>query len=197
MIHVRPLPFVWPYSIVYWAVFTWAFLPEFRIVGRARRQQTATDSKSLQVILAVGSLSFFVAYPLAFVPALQFPGTHRVTVFAVGIVTMIAGALLRRHCWRLLGASFTGDVRVREDQAIVGIGAYRFLRHPSYTAGVLLNTGIGIALGSWAAALLLAVTSIAAYVYRMNVEEHALLSVVGQPYREFMSTRKRLIPFIY
>ena len=44
---------------------------------------------------------------------------------------------------------------------------------------------------------LLAVTSIAAYVYRMNVEEHALLSVVGQPYREFMSTRKRLIPFIY
>ena len=194
---MRPLPFVWPYAAIYWAVFIWAFLPEFGIVSRARRQQTATDSKSLQVILAVGSLSFFVAYPIAFVPALQFTAAPRVLVFALGIGTMIAGALLRRHCWRLLGASFTGDVRVREDQAIVGVGAYRFLRHPSYTAGVLLNTGIGIALGSWAAALLLAVTSIAAYVYRMNVEEHALLNVIGQPYRDFMSTRKRLIPFVY
>jgi protein-S-isoprenylcysteine O-methyltransferase Ste14 len=120
-----------------------------------------------------------------------------VPVFAVSIGTIVAGALLRRHRWRLLGESFTGDVRVREDQAIVSGGAYRFLRHPSYTAGVLLNTGTGLALGSWAAALLLAVTSIAAYVYRMNVEEHALLSVIGQPYRDFMSTRKRLIPFIY
>ena len=197
MIPVRPLPFVWPYAAVYWAVLVWAFLPEFRIVGRARRQQTTTDSKSLQVILAVGSSSFFAAYPMAFVPALQFTVAHRVLVFAVGIGTIVAGALLRRHCWRLLGESFTGDVRVREDQAVVSTGAYRFLRHPSYTAGVLLNTGVGIALGSWAATLLLAVTSVAAYVYRMNVEEHALLSVIGQPYRDFMSTRKRLIPFIY
>ena len=88
-------------------------------------------------------------------------------------------------------------MRVREDQVVVSAGAYRFLRHPSYTAGVLLNAGIGIALGSWAAALLLTVTSVAAYVYRMNVEERALASVIGQPYRDFMSTRKRLIPFIY
>lgn len=197
MIPLRPLPFVWPYAATYWAVFLWAFRPEFRIVRRAQRQQTATDSKSLQVILAVGALSFLAAYPLAFVPALQFPAVHRVPVFAVGIATMIAGALLRRHCWRLLGESFTGDVRVGADQTVVSAGAYRFLRHPSYSAGVMLNVGIGIALGSWGAALLLAVTSIAAYVYRMNVEEHALLSVIGQPYRDFMSTRERLIPFIY
>jgi len=194
---MRPLPFVWPYAVVYWTVFLWAFIPEFRIVGRARRDQTAADSKSLQVILAVGSLSFFAAYPMAFMPALQFPTAHRVVVFAIGMVTVVAGGLLRRHCWAQLGESFTGDVRVRENQAIVSTGAYRFLRHPSYTAGVLLNTGIGIALGSWAAALLLAVTSIAAYVYRMNVEERALVGAIGQPYRDFMTTRRRLIPFIY
>jgi len=41
------------------------------------------------------------------------------------------------------------------------------------------------------------VTAFDAYVYRMNVEEHALLTVIGQPYRDFMSSRKRLIPFIY
>jgi protein-S-isoprenylcysteine O-methyltransferase Ste14 len=31
----------------------------------------------------------------------------------------------------------------------------------------------------------------------MTVEERALLAVVGEPYREFMRTRRRLIPFIY
>src|SRR5438034_7500267 len=45
--------------------------------------------------------------------------------------------LLRRHCFRLLGASFTGDVRARADQAIVTTGAYALVRHPSYSAGIL------------------------------------------------------------
>ena len=128
-------------AAIYLAVFLWAFLPEFRIVGRARRQQTTTDSKSLQVILAVGSPSFFAAYPMAYVPALQFPTVHRVLVFGVGIAIIVAGALLRRHYWRLLGESFTGDVRVRADQPVVGAGAYRLLRHASYTAGVLVASG--------------------------------------------------------
>jgi protein-S-isoprenylcysteine O-methyltransferase Ste14 len=61
----------------------------------------------------------------------------------------------------------------------------------------MLNTGVGFALGSWASAALLAGASIAVYVYRMNVEERTLLAVIGEPYRQFMRTRKRLIPFIY
>jgi protein-S-isoprenylcysteine O-methyltransferase Ste14 len=52
-------------------------------------------------------------------------------------------------------------------------------------------------LGSWAAALLMAAASFAVYVYRIAVEERALVAAIGEPYREFMATRKRLIPFIY
>jgi protein-S-isoprenylcysteine O-methyltransferase Ste14 len=97
----------------------------------------------------------------------------------------------------MLGTSFTGDVRARPDQEVVSRGAYRVLRHPSYTAGIMLNAGIGIALGSWASAALYTVASVAVYVYRMNVEERVLLAVIGEPYREFMATRKRLVPFVY
>ena len=71
------------------------------------------------------------------------------------------------------------------------------LRRPSYTAGVLMNAGIGLGLGSWGSATLLVVASVAVYSYRMAVEERALLSAVGEPYRECMRTRKRLIPFLY
>jgi protein-S-isoprenylcysteine O-methyltransferase Ste14 len=97
----------------------------------------------------------------------------------------------------MLGTSFTGDVRAREDQEVVVRGAYRFLRHPAYTAGIILNAAVGVAMGSWASASLLAIASFLVYMYRISVEERALLSAIGEPYRQFMMTRKRLIPFIY
>jgi protein-S-isoprenylcysteine O-methyltransferase Ste14 len=194
---VTPLPYVWPYALLFWVVFLWAFVPEFGIMRRARRAQGPSDSKSLQVIIAGQSLAFFVSFPLAWVPALQLMPAHRVAVFVGGVVAIVVGALLRRHCWRMLGASFTGDVQARADQSVVERGAYRLLRHPSYTAGILLNAGVGIALGCWVSAVLLTIASTAVYLYRMRVEECALLDMIGEPYARFMSTRKRLIPFVY
>jgi protein-S-isoprenylcysteine O-methyltransferase Ste14 len=193
---MTPLPFVWPYALLFWAAFVWAYGPEFGITRRARRAAGAEDARSLQVILFAQGIASIVAFPLAWVPALQFP-RHRVVIFAAGVAVLISGSLLRRHCWRMLGSSFTGDVRTSADQQIVTSGAYAILRHPSYTAGILLNAGVGIALGSWASAGLLAIASFAAYTYRIAVEEQALLAAIGEPYRQFMTTRKRLIPFIY
>jgi protein-S-isoprenylcysteine O-methyltransferase Ste14 len=60
-----------------------------------------------------------------------------------------------------------------------------------------MNTGIGLALGSWASTAVLALAAFGVYSYRIAVEERTLLAVVGEPYREFMRTRRRLIPFIY
>jgi protein-S-isoprenylcysteine O-methyltransferase Ste14 len=194
---MRPLPYVWPYALAFGSVFVWAYWPEFRILRGATRQQGASDAKSLQVIMVGQSIAFFAAFPIAWVPALQFGPAHRVAVFWLGVAMIVAGSLLRRHCFRMLGASFTGDVRAHAGQEVVSRGAYRLVRHPSYTAGIALNTGVGLALGSWMSALLVGVASTAVYVYRMSVEERTLLAVIGEPYRQFMATRKRLIPFIY
>ena len=194
---MKPLVFVWPYALLFWVVFFWAYWPEYAIVRRAQRTQAASDAKSLQVILLGQSVAFVASFPLGWISALQFAPAHRVAAFYAGVVAIVAGSLLRRHCWRMLGSSFTGDVRARADQEVVNRGAYRILRHPSYTAGIMLNTGVGIALGSWASAALLAVSSVLVYMYRIVVEERALLAVIGEPYRQFMNTRKRLIPFVY
>jgi len=195
-----PLPFVYPYAIPFWAIFVWAFWPEFGILRRARtsvRAGESLDAGSCRVIMLGMQMACLVAFPLAWVQALRFPQSWDIAVFASGLALLAAGSLLRRHCWRMLGASFTGDVQARADQRIVGEGAYRLLRHPSYTAGILMNAGIAVALGSWASAALLVVVSFAVYGYRIQVEERALSSIVGEPYREFMRTRKRLIPYVY
>ena len=194
---MTPLPFVWPYAVAFWIADVWAFWPEFGIVRRARRSNTATDSKSTQVILLGTSVAYIGAFPLAWLHGFRISAAHQVEVFWFGVALLVSGSLLRRHCWRMLGESFTGDVRVRPDQVVVSRGAYAVLRHPSYTGGILLNTGIGVALGNWASAALLAVASIVVYGYRLVVEERALLAAIGAPYQEFMNTRKRLIPFIY
>ncbi len=57
--------------------------------------------------------------------------------------------------------------------------------------------GMGLALGNWASLLVLSVATVVVYHYRLMVEERALEATLGEPYRAFMRTRKRLIPFIY
>jgi protein-S-isoprenylcysteine O-methyltransferase Ste14 len=197
---VRPLPFVWPYWAVFWAAFVWAFWPEMRIVRIAQKSAKAAGSRdagSCRVITLGMSAASAIAFPLAWWPPLRFPRFLELTAFVIGTATLVGGSLLRRHCFRVLGASFTGDVRARADQRIVQTGAYALLRHPSYTAGILMNAGLGLALGSWGSTLVLAASSFIVYMYRIEVEERTLLAVVGEPYREFMRTRWRLIPFIF
>lgn len=197
---IRPLAFVFPWAVLFWAAFVWAFWPEFRIVREAQKsvkQGGSKDAGSCRAIVMGMNVAFLAAFPLAWVRTLHLSAGPERIAFAAGTLLLIGGSLLRRHCWRTLGASFTGDVRAHAGQRIVTAGAYRFLRHPSYTAGIGMTTGVGIALGSWASALLLGVASFVVYGYRISVEERALLEEVGEPYREFMRTRWRVIPFVY
>ena len=197
---MRPLLYVWPYALVFWSVFVWAFIPEFGIVVRARRSVRlphSPDAGSCQVLTVGMWIAFTVAFPLAWVRPLQFGPPARVPVLLVGTLVLALGSLLRRHCWRMLGPLFTGDVRVDARQQVVSRGAYAYVRHPSYTAGILMYAGTGLALGNWGSTLVLVVVSLAVYSYRMTVEERALLAAIGEPYREFMQTRKRLVPYVY
>ncbi len=82
---MTPMPYAWPHTLVFWAVFVWAFLPEVGIVRRARRRDNATDAKSLQVIAFGTWAAYFTAFPIAWVPILQFPAEHRVAIFYLGI----------------------------------------------------------------------------------------------------------------
>ena len=196
---MRPLPFVWPYALVFWAIYLWAFAPEWKVVMggvEGARQTGSKDSGSMRVLLGGMWIALMIAFALSFVRAWAFPNRLQLPLFAVGISLILLGSLLRRYCFRTLGDYFTGDVRARSDQPVINSGPYRLVRHPSYTAGIMMFTGIGLALGSWLSAALLAVSSIATYTYRVTIEERALLETIGEPYAAFMKERKRFIPYI-
>jgi protein-S-isoprenylcysteine O-methyltransferase Ste14 len=196
---MRPLVFVLPHAIVFWAAWIWSFIPEFRIVNTARKEakkEGSKDAGSIGVIFAVQPIALLLAFVATWLPAMRFPPGSRIIAFYLGVATLVAGALLRRACWRALGEYFTGDVKARADQPVIQTGPYKWVRHPSYTGAMLMFVGIGVALTNWLSVALLLTGAIVAYGYRVKVEERALLSEIGEPYAEYMRAHKRFIPFV-
>jgi protein-S-isoprenylcysteine O-methyltransferase Ste14 len=192
---MRLLVFTWPYALIFWVAFAWAFVPE-QAVLRNEGWTTPQDANSKRVLILSQMIGMVAAFAIALTAplgALPYP----MVFFWFGIAALIAGRLLRRHCHRMLGSSFTGAVIVTTDHAVVEKGAYRYVRHPSYTAAVILFLGIGLALANWISIATLIVLVSIAFLYRVHVEERALVSAIGDPYRNYIQRTKRFIPFLF
>jgi len=76
-------------------------------------------------------------------------------------------------------------------------GPYRLVRHPSYTGPILVFVGIGLVLGTWVGLLLSIVLPVAAYVWRISVEERMLVAGLGSTYERYRERTWRLVPGIW
>jgi len=194
---MKPTAFTSPYAWIFWAVFLLAYVPEFKLIARSRPAPGATaDRGSMQLIMLAGWIGMMGAFIVAGIPAFVIARGQRI-LFAAGLVLLLSGSLLRRHCWQMLGKHFTGDVRAAEDQPVIEDGVYRWVRHPSYTGGMLMYLGTGLALTNWLSIVIIATAGGLAYFYRVRVEERALQTALGGRYQEYMRRTKRFIPFIF
>jgi protein-S-isoprenylcysteine O-methyltransferase Ste14 len=82
------------------------------------------------------------------------------------VLTLISGGLLRHHCFRVLGTFFTGAVTIQADHRVIESGAYRWVRHPSYSAALLVVLGIALCLGNWLSVVVSFAIAFLAYSYR-------------------------------
>jgi protein-S-isoprenylcysteine O-methyltransferase Ste14 len=187
----RPLPFVWPYALAFWAAYVWSFIPELRFMRRG--DSSSIDSGSMRLIVAGMQVAMLAAFAISFF----FQPFGGVAYFWVGIALLLLGSALRRHCFRVLGEYFTYAVKVSGSQPVIDRGAYRWVRHPSYTGAMMMFAGLGLALGNWASLIVVVATAIGVYAYRVTIEERALCKTIGEPYRAYMATRKRFIPFVF
>jgi protein-S-isoprenylcysteine O-methyltransferase Ste14 len=117
-------------------------------------------------------------------------------VFYAGIAVMLIGIVIRQWSIAILGRYFSGVIGTQEGQKVVESGPYQFIRHPSYTGAMLIEVGIGLALQSWGAVLVIAVIFAVVYGHRMIVEEKVLVADLGDSYADYMKRTKRLIPFL-
>ena len=198
-----PLPLTfWPVpaALPFWIVFLWARQSERRALsGRAPVGNPATDfDRGSWMLISQGWRLVRLA---AVVAALCTPpwldGAGRYVLYGFGLLLMISGALLRQHCFRMLGEQFTYRVHVSERGRIIKRGIYRWVRHPSYTGGMVFNLGLALALTNWRSTALVIIGMVVMYFYRVRVEERALLEVHKDAYSEYMRHTKRFVPFVF
>src|SRR5262249_3053652 len=115
-------------------------------------------------------------------------------------LTIMAQALVLAAYWLVFQVMKTNSfassiIQVEAGQRVISTGPYRLVRHPMYSAIVLLLLATPLALGSYVAVPLF-VTLIPLLVFRLLNEEKLLLQNLPG-YGEYCSrTRFRLVPFV-
>jgi protein-S-isoprenylcysteine O-methyltransferase Ste14 len=196
----HPLIFVWPEALIFWTVLAWIYLMEGRQLQRRRAVSGGYEGSDRYsgLFISVGStLLQLGAVALAYYQPASMGEENQHPVFYAGLAITVVGTLLRMHCWKMLGEFFTHTVTIASNHQVVNIGAYRFLRHPAYLGGWLNLIGLGLIMGNFASLALISIGGFVLFHYRITVEEQALQSALGEQYKRFMQTRKRLIPFVY
>jgi protein-S-isoprenylcysteine O-methyltransferase Ste14 len=155
----------------------------------------AEKEKSQKIIMVAAMASFALTLTL---PAID----HRLGWSHMPDVVVILGNLL--IVCGLLGVSWVfrentygaSTIQLAEGQEVISTGPYAIVRHPMYSAALVMLSGIPLALGSWWG-LLTMVTNIAAIAWRLLDEERFLLKNLAG-YRDYaMRAPHRLVPFIW
>ena len=171
----------------------WASL-ELLLWLRNRGGNTAPDLTFALVVASVAA-----GLNLAFRAAHE-PGTVTgggLAVVAVGLTALVLGVALRTWAILTLGRFFKFVVVIQDGHHVVDSGPYRFVRHPSYSGGLLALVGAGIALDSWLSILAAAGVPLLAILIRIAVEEARLARDLGDDYRSYARHTKRLIPGLW
>jgi protein-S-isoprenylcysteine O-methyltransferase Ste14 len=114
-----------------------------------------------------------------------------------GLVCIVIGLLIRWIAIFSLKRQFTVDVSITQDHRIIRSGIYRFVRHPSYSGSLLSFFGLGLYFTNYISMLIIFVPICLAFLYRIHIEEKALISNFGDEYIKYCASTKRLIPGVF
>jgi protein-S-isoprenylcysteine O-methyltransferase Ste14 len=112
-----------------------------------------------------------------------------------GAVTYAAGSLLILLAFRA-NTHASSVIEVEAKQSLVTTGLYGVVRHPMYSAALLMTIATPIVLGSYWA-LLTVVPATALVVARLLSEERLLAGELPGYVAYMKSTRRRLIPGVW
>jgi protein-S-isoprenylcysteine O-methyltransferase Ste14 len=153
----------------------------------------ATSRAVFLACLTAASVFLYLA-PRIVPAAVIRPGA---AAFAAGMAILVAGLMLRGWSFKTLGEYFTFTVMVSTDQPVVANGPYRLLRHPSYTGILLGCIGAGLTSANWAGLAAMALLPLSVILWRIHIEENALMTTLGDRYRAYASQHQRLVPLIW
>jgi protein-S-isoprenylcysteine O-methyltransferase Ste14 len=111
-----------------------------------------------------------------------------------GVVLALVGFALLQWAQMTLGKSWSDTPRMRKEQALITSGPYRFIRHPIYSAFILiLGSTLLISANGFIGLAVLGMT-VLEVASRIGFEESLILEYFGGQYRDYMKKAGQLIP---
>jgi protein-S-isoprenylcysteine O-methyltransferase Ste14 len=162
----------------------------------ARTEATVQDRGSMGLLISLQWLGLTLCLAFGWIIQAAAISWQRVAIFRLGVILILLGVALRWYAIWTLGRYFTRDVAVSANQQVVRRGPYHVVRHPAYSGTILTMLGVGLAMTNWASLLVLCPCVLLGHLYRVRVEERALIQTIGQPYVEYMRHTKRFIPWV-
>jgi protein-S-isoprenylcysteine O-methyltransferase Ste14 len=183
-----------------WHTLYWLWVTSEVIIGVARRTRHSTgktrDRGSL-ILLWVVIFSAMTAgnWYGEVTPPTMVGGVHALRT--VALVILIIALMIRWSAIITLGKAFSSNVAILDSQKLNRSGLYRFVRHPSYLGLFLVFLATALHTRNWLSFVIILIPSTAALLYRIHVEEAALLRAFGDEYADYSRTTSRLIPGLY
>lgn len=112
----------------------------------------------------------------------------------MGVGIALAGFALLQWAQITLGRSWSDTPRMMKEQALITSGPYQFIRHPIYTAFILILGSTFFISANWLIGLTWAGMTILDIASRIGFEESLMVEYFGDQYREYMKKTGRLLP---
>jgi len=168
-----------------------------QVMTRAKRATSSVRDRGshaalwIVIALALVAGSFLSARVPARIPV------PTVWLLSVSLALLVAGLVIRATAILTLGRFFTSNVAIQTGHMIVREGLYKHIRHPSYTGMLLAFLALALSTGNWISLVVIFVPITAATLYRIRVEELALMEAFGQEYAEYRRSTRCLVPYVY
>ena len=184
-------------EILFWVVFVWVVgVGHFLAILRAGGEGQPVRKKGTEPLVAMLSLFLFGIIVIPILVGYARLGVLPSYFFYPGLAIMIVGFGIYYWAVLALGHFGSGFVRVIPNHKVIRNGPYRLVRDPVYAGEILSFIGLGLALQSWVALLIILVTASVFYSNRIRIEERFLSSELGHEYVQYLKSVKRIIPHI-
>ena len=112
----------------------------------------------------------------------------------LGVGIALVGFALLQWSQVTLANSWSDTPRMMKEQTLITSGPYRTIRHPIYTAFILILGSTLFISSNWLIGLCWAGMTILEVISRISFEESLMLEFFGEQYREYMKKTGRLFP---
>jgi protein-S-isoprenylcysteine O-methyltransferase Ste14 len=187
------------FAFIYWAG---VLIQARRVRKKIRRSPNLKPRGTKEKVLWLGWLLVIVIWMTQSLLIGKVPGSQFIdallsrTGLVAGAFLTVAGYASTLWCYAAMGDAWRIGINTGERNPLVSRGPYRFVRHPIYLFQIVMLAGGVLLLPTILSCVILLIHLLCVLIKAMD-EESYLLSVHGQPYRDYLARTGRLVPRLF